>query len=135
MAAVLLLRAAVDAGASRQVAAAVASALWRHLMEPLHTDSEVAARLDMVQPMLRKLVNGERPCGDDRAMRNTALHADFGCGASALPKNAKEAKRRQRGRRRLPDEVQAKSSVGDGWDGSSRGSSEPEKEHTAIDGL
>lgn len=62
-------------------------------------DAEVEARLSLVRPSLTALVQGVRASGDQRALRNCALHADLGCGAEGLPCCGAAAKRRQRGGR------------------------------------
>ena len=101
-------------GASRQVAAAVAAAIFRvALMPAVATDGseevqevqeEVAARLNLVRPALTSLVaagaSEAKPSvsGAQRALRNCALHADLGKGALALPHTGEAAKRLQRGR-------------------------------------
>ncbi|CAK0892257.1 unnamed protein product [Prorocentrum cordatum] len=109
-----LLSVVVRAGGSRQVVAATAVALWRaaraeagNMQEEVKdVDAEVQARLEAIQPVLRAKVvaaHDESPPAIDggvKALRNVAEHCLFGEGAEALPKDGKEAKRRQRGRRR-----------------------------------
>ncbi|CAK0890305.1 unnamed protein product [Prorocentrum cordatum] len=115
-----LLSVIVRAGASRQVVAATAVALWRAaradepstIAEEKDVDEEVQARVERITPVLRaKVVAAHAESkpnidGEMKAQRNMAEHALFGEGADALPKNGKEAKRRQRTRRhRAPDGV------------------------------
>ena len=80
--------------ASRQVVAAAAASAIRTLLEPgreLRVERELRARLGMATPALRKLVGRETPTGAQRAARNFALHAEFGCGSEALPASARDA--------------------------------------------
>ena len=67
---------------------------------------EVAVRLDMAKPALSAQVAAAKfgvpaaVSGSQRAARNFAMHAEFGCGAAQLPRTPGEAKRRGRGGRR-----------------------------------
>ena len=108
-----IMRGAAQGGAQRQGLAAAAAALWRlrfgseHPGESADTMEEVAARLKSVQPALAQLVAGKQPTGDQKAMRNVALHALLGQGAEALPSSARAAKQVQRGGRRKLQEHRA----------------------------
>mmetsp|Transcript_28758 Transcript_28758/g.75279 ORF Transcript_28758/g.75279 Transcript_28758/m.75279 type:complete len:272 (+) Transcript_28758:55-870(+) len=108
-----LLGAVVRAGGSRQVVAATAVALWRagraasaQEADEKEVLEEVDARIGMIKPVIAAKVRAAhdveplRLTGEDKAIRNVAEHALFGEGAEALPKDGKEAKRRQRGRHR-----------------------------------
>ncbi|CAK0843077.1 unnamed protein product [Prorocentrum cordatum] len=97
---------AAAGGATRQVAAAMVSAAIRSSYVGADgVQEEVAARLAMVVPALTQLVKAGPTgdaviSGDMRAMRNSGLHVDMGCGADGLPQTGREAKRRQRGGRK-----------------------------------
>ena len=104
------LAAVIAGGGSRQAVAAAVAAGTRSSMLSVSEDAdadrkeEVAARLRLVQPALSALVAGREPTGNQKAFRNVAMHADFGAGAGGLPKSAIEAKRQQRGGRKVRED-------------------------------
>jgi hypothetical protein len=117
-----LLTAVVTAGASRHIASSVACALLRlsanlllgKVSEEMSGGSddsasvaeELSARLDLIAPVIAEKVKagraGREPSisGDARALRNCAEHEGLGSGANHLPRDGRQAKRRQRGGRK-----------------------------------
>ena len=110
-----IMQATVAAKASRQVATAVAAALFRCLVSAEGGDeveSELAARWAEMKPCMKEQViagSAGRPLqasGEVRARRNVAVHCDLGAGADVVGANGTNASRRQRGgRRRLATQV------------------------------
>ncbi|CAK0850550.1 unnamed protein product, partial [Prorocentrum cordatum] len=93
--------------AAAMVAAAVRTSLDG---SPDAVQEEVKARLAMVEPALKEMVkagpSGDPALnGDMKAMRNTGLHLDMGCGADNLPQDGKETKRRQRSGRKIKEKA------------------------------
>ena len=92
-------------------------------VQHVHIDpvlAEVEGRLGLIRPLLRTLVTAGQTktsttiCGSAKAFRNFGAHADMGCGVAFLPKDSREAKRRNRGQGRTP--TAAKRSIDDGAD-------------------
>ncbi|CAK0789510.1 unnamed protein product [Prorocentrum cordatum] len=87
---------------------------------------EVEAKIGMIKPVLAAKVRAAhdegslRITGETRAIRNVAEHALLGEGVEALPKDGKEAKRRQRGRRRAGAAPRASACSSQGSDEDSR---------------
>ncbi|CAK0802001.1 unnamed protein product [Prorocentrum cordatum] len=124
-----LLGAVVRAGGSRQVVAATAVALWRagravsaQAADEKEVLEEIEARIEMIKPVIGAKVRAAHDevkvnlTGEDKAIRNVAERALFGEGVAALPKDGKEAKRRQRGRRRAGATLRAAASSSPGSD-------------------
>ncbi|CAK0827249.1 unnamed protein product [Prorocentrum cordatum] len=89
-------------------------------------DTKAPARIGMIKPAIAAKVRAAhdeeslRITGETKAVRNVAEHALFGEGAEALPKDGKEAKRRQRGRRRAGAALRASACSSPGSDEDSR---------------
>jgi hypothetical protein len=100
-----LLSCAVLRGASRQVSAAIATALWRAVRLEKGPCSEAAARLACIEPVIRAKLDAAaagQPAGISgslRAARNVAEH-DFEEPIAVLVAAAKRSQRAGRGRRK-----------------------------------
>jgi len=149
-----LLRSAVNGGASRQVAASIATALWRSVLLGPVPCSETTERLAHIEPVIKAKVaaaaTGEAACisGHLRAARNVAEH-NFAEPVSELVKAAKRSQRSGRARRRptslagcsgeeasskarSEDEPEVINASGTNGESGSRASCEPEAELVGL---
>lgn len=94
-----LLAAAVQAGASRQVVAATASALLRMALPQIPHDQEVQDRLAAIAPDIEAKLTGGTLSGTARARRNVACHNFELDGPFAAATAGGQAKILQRGKR------------------------------------